>query len=170
MCGASWVLNVYTKTATTTTTTATSTPTSTWSNYGCVADTVTRVLSGASYNQAGMTPTICQNLCKDFTYAATEYGSVIFLNAMFVVHSSLYRTECYCSNSLTGGGAVQDASYCQTSCNGDSSQKCGGVWHLSVYSKSASSVPSSVRPRVSSNQRATLICLSTVDQPWLLYR
>ncbi|KAF8915274.1 glycosyl hydrolase family 71-domain-containing protein [Mucidula mucida] len=108
MCGASWVLNVYTKTATTTTTTATSTPTSTWSNYGCVADTVTRRHDS----------TICQNLCKDFTYAATEYG-----------------TECYCSNSLTGGGAVQDASDCQTSCNGDSSQKCGGVWHLSVYSK-----------------------------------
>ncbi|KAF9484188.1 hypothetical protein BDN70DRAFT_181683 [Pholiota conissans] len=155
-CGGSWYLGVFkastgsasttssTTTATTTTSTstsstssttttttssgATSTPTS-WSAYGCVAEGTTgtrRALTGASFTQSNMTPTICQSLCLGYTYAGVEYGQ-----------------ECYCGNSLTNNGAtgsVISTSNCQTPCAGDSSKMCGGGWTMNVYTKPAASI------------------------------
>jgi len=44
----------------------------------------------------------------------------------------------YCGNSLTNNGAsgaIIPSTFCSNNCGGDSSQKCGGGWTLSVYKK-----------------------------------
>ncbi|CAA7261980.1 unnamed protein product [Cyclocybe aegerita] len=140
-CGNGHRINVYkaVSTASTTTTTSTSTSTTTsasatatsWSSYGCVAEGTTgsrRALTGPSYSQSNMTPTICQSLCSGYQYAGVEYSR-----------------ECYCGNSLTDNGATGTtipSSNCQSTCAGDASQKCGGSWSMNVYSKSTSTPPS----------------------------
>ena len=87
ICGGSYRMNLYqASSSTTTTSTSTSTsasPTSTgWSSYGCVAEGTTgsrRALTGASFNQANMTPQNCQNLCSGFKYAGVEYRQARFV-------------------------------------------------------------------------------------------
>ena len=69
-CGGSWVLNLWGKGGS-----SSSSSSSSFSYYGCVAEGSSgRALTGASYKQSGMTAEVCQSLCGDYTYAATEYA------------------------------------------------------------------------------------------------
>ena len=40
--------------------------------------------------------------------------------------------ECYCGNTYGGYGKADEAD-CNTECNGNSTQMCGGDWRNSVY-------------------------------------
>jgi hypothetical protein len=73
-----------------------------------------------------MTIDKCLCLCSGFNYAGLEAGN-----------------QCFCSNISSGGSDIL-AAYCSTSCQGDSSQICGGSWALSVYKVPSSSSPSLV--------------------------
>ena len=93
-CGAAYRLNLYYQanigsgttssapaTSTTPTTTSSSTTPSstanTWKTVGCVSEASgARALTGSSYTQSNMTPTVCQALCDQgsFTISGTEYG------------------------------------------------------------------------------------------------
>ncbi|KAF8870073.1 hypothetical protein BD779DRAFT_1582023 [Infundibulicybe gibba] len=70
-----------------------------------------------------MTLFLCQSLCSEYQFAGVESG-----------------TECYCGNSPRNNGAsgsVVPDSHCHLSCGGDSGQKCGGHWMMSLYAQSA---------------------------------
>ncbi|KAI5832076.1 hypothetical protein K523DRAFT_334890 [Schizophyllum commune Tattone D] len=140
-CGAAYRLNLYyqanigsgttssapASSTTPTTTSSSSTPSSTaktWKTVGCVSEASgARALTGSSYTQSNMTPTVCQALCDQgsFTISGTEYGN-----------------QCYCGNAFSNGatGAVVAASQCSSKCAGDSTLTCGGPYRLSVTQKS----------------------------------
>lgn len=72
----------------------------------------------------------------DHGYSSDECGLLHLLLRKADAHA---RFIGYCGNSLTGNGAtgaVAASSNCQTTCAGDSSQKCGGGWFLSVFKAS----------------------------------
>ncbi|OAA38041.1 hypothetical protein NOR_06786 [Metarhizium rileyi] len=101
--------------------TANSTRTTAGFNYaGCFKDSPDRVLNGQQRPNLGiMSNEKCVTHCKTagFALAGTEYGG-----------------QCYCGNELVGSKKLDDSA-CNVSCEGDKSDKCGGGWALSVYSK-----------------------------------
>ncbi|CAE6482201.1 unnamed protein product [Rhizoctonia solani] len=108
-------------------------PTGWSSTFKCIIDSSTsRVLSGRSFTSGSLTLDQCISTCDQggFLYAGAEYGS-----------------ECYCGNSIStanGGGAEVSASECSTNCTGNSQQKCGASYRMTLYSKTmaASPIPS----------------------------
>lgn len=87
---------------------------------GCYKDQSDRVISGKILPNIGqVSNTACVDYCssKGFSVAGSEYGG-----------------ECYCGNSLNVVEKLDDAK-CNMACKGDGSQKCGGDWALSVFSK-----------------------------------
>ncbi|KDQ33034.1 glycoside hydrolase family 71 protein [Pleurotus ostreatus PC15] len=113
-----------------TATSASSTTSATWTYVGCVAEGTTgsrRALTGPSYTRADMTPALCQSLCTGYDYSGTENGS-----------------QGFCGNSLTNNGATGatiSSTSCNTSCSGDSTQKCGGSWTLSLFTRRTTTQP-----------------------------
>ncbi|KAK3996051.1 hypothetical protein QBC44DRAFT_319064 [Cladorrhinum sp. PSN332] len=90
---------------------------------GCYRDGSSRVLTGKILPKLGdVSNTNCVNFCseKGFSVAGTEYGG-----------------ECYCGNGLNKLEKLDD-SKCSFTCKGDASQKCGGDWALSLYTKGGS--------------------------------
>lgn len=82
---------------------------------GCYSDSSTRALpvfKGYSY---GMAPQKCQALCDGYAYAGLQWHG-----------------QCWCGNTL--GDELRPNSECNTACNGDSTQTCGGGWRNSIYS------------------------------------
>jgi hypothetical protein len=77
----------------------------------------------ANVGQHSVTNTKCIDYCDQAGYimAGTEFGG-----------------QCFCSSSLIGSSSA-DASACNTPCEGDGSQTCGGSLTLSVFSKSTKS-------------------------------
>ncbi|KAF2239089.1 WSC-domain-containing protein [Viridothelium virens] len=82
---------------------------------GCYVDTNSRVLPNLAYANSSNTPSFCASTCrsKGFKYAGTEYGN-----------------ECYCGNDLEASTA--QSTDCNMACAGDSTQKCGAGYRLSV--------------------------------------
>ncbi|TCD62163.1 hypothetical protein EIP91_007269 [Steccherinum ochraceum] len=95
-----------------------------WVADGCVQDSASRVLQGASTSSNKMTIPTCQAFCdsKGFTYAGLEYGQ-----------------ECYCGNALAKRVDINQAQQCYMTCS--DGQKCGGTWAISLFKKGASTVP-----------------------------
>ena len=62
----------------------------------------------------------CQKYCfkKNYTYAGVEYGK-----------------ECYCGNNINPS-VSKPSSECNVSCEGDSSQMCGGSCRIQIYKNS----------------------------------
>ncbi|EIW68225.1 hypothetical protein TREMEDRAFT_44661 [Tremella mesenterica DSM 1558] len=95
--------------------------TTAWNYVGCREDSTPRALAGYSYTDSKMTVESCVSTCnsKGYSLAGTEAG-----------------TECYCANAVTSGkGNAKAESECKVACGGDSTEKCGASWRLSVYSK-----------------------------------
>lgn len=87
---------------------------------GCFKDSQDRALSGEiRANLGAISNERCVSHCKSagFALAGTEYGG-----------------QCYCGNELVGSEKLEDSA-CDMVCEGDASDKCGGSWALSVYSK-----------------------------------
>lgn len=65
-----------------------------------------------------MTNEACMDFCFDggYVYAGTEY-----------------HDECWCGQKLAKGAVKVDASDCNTPCDGDEDQPCGGGDRLTLY-------------------------------------
>ena len=87
---------------------------------GCYRDTSDRVLTGKiRVNLGAVSNTKCVDYCNKagFSMAGTEYGG-----------------QCYCGNELVGSQKLADSA-CNTACEGDKAETCGGGWALTIYSK-----------------------------------
>lgn len=94
-----------------------------WAYEGCYVDSSTRLLPGASYTAADMTPAKCGSLCSSGGW--TRFG---IENA----------NECWCSNAALNAAALaSDPSTCDMPCAGDATVLCGGGWRLTVYIRKA---------------------------------
>ena len=86
----------------------------------------------------------------------TNVGCCTYLaEGRYSTHTQLIG---YCGDNLTGNGAtgaVVASSNCQTSCAGDSSQKCGGNWFLNVFKTSTSGSTATATATTSSTKTFT---------------
>ncbi|KAK5990459.1 WSC domain-containing protein [Cladobotryum mycophilum] len=101
-----------------------------WVSQGCYTEGTTgRALTTGLNSVPGnqMTVAKCTAGCKagGFNYAGVEYGG-----------------ECYCGKQISNG-AVPATSGCTMTCNGNSTEFCGGGGRLNLYSNGAVSTPSS---------------------------
>ena len=66
-----------------------------------------------------MTVQLCVDACNaaGYSLAGAEYGG-----------------ECYCDNALENSGPASDATTCSMTCNGNSTEYCGGPERLNLYS------------------------------------
>lgn len=89
-----------------------------WEYVSCYSDNVNgHALTHGVGLSGPATIQLCTSACQNagYTYAGLEYGG-----------------ECYCDSQIRNGGApVTDG--CTMTCNGDSSQLCGGPNRLTVY-------------------------------------
>ncbi|CDZ98532.1 beta-1,6-N-acetylglucosaminyltransferase, contains WSC domain [Phaffia rhodozyma] len=93
-----------------------------WSSVGCMTDSSTRTLEGSTITNNMMTNAACIEACDStgYTYAGTEAGY-----------------QCFCSNEIAATGLVAASSDCYQPCWGNSTDKCGGDYRVSVFSKAA---------------------------------
>lgn len=98
-------------------------------NYsGCYTEaTGARALAAKATANTDMTLETCASFCSGYTYFGLEYGS-----------------ECYCGNSFGTGSVKTVDGECSMNCPGNTTQICGAGGRLTVYSKSQSSVSSSL--------------------------
>ncbi|KAF8904525.1 WSC domain-containing protein, partial [Mucidula mucida] len=125
-CGGGWRMATYKSSST-----ATPPSTTTWTlAHTCLVDSSARVLTTYSTSSTTNTPASCTALCasKGYTLAGLEDGR-----------------ECYCASSYNTAAGLTAGDGCTTPCTGDSTQKCGGGWRISVY-ESPSYVPPSTTP------------------------
>ena len=101
-----------------------------FSYIGCYTDsTANRALTGLTNPVAGATLTIelCAAACAQFTYFGVEYSA-----------------ECYCGDALLGGSALATGgndptqNLCDMTCDGNTSEYCGGPNRLNTYQYNAS--------------------------------
>lgn len=102
-----------------------------WSSTSkCITEASTgRALVGNSFTSQSLTLDQCVDVCDQtgFQYAGAEYGA-----------------ECYCSNTIStanGGGMEVAASDCNMNCAGNSQQKCGAGYRITLYTKNTVSNP-----------------------------
>lgn len=95
-----------------------------WLTLGCYSDSVgARVLQNEGIVQGGpanMTVENCEAAC---------------LAAGYILAGVEYSDECYCDSTLRNGGATATDGYaqCTMTCNGNSTEKCGGPNRLNIY-------------------------------------
>ncbi|RFU73805.1 wsc domain-containing, partial [Trichoderma arundinaceum] len=92
-----------------------------WKSQGCYSEGTTGRALTSAFNgvaNAQMTVASCTTGCKaaGYTFAGLEYGG-----------------ECYCGKKISNG-AVPATSGCTMTCNGNSTELCGGPGHLNLYS------------------------------------
>jgi hypothetical protein len=95
---------------------------------GCYTDHhADRTLHSASTNSDSMSVEYCANFCSRYLYFGVEY-----------------KTQCYCGDSIASTGVLALSSNCNTPCQGDSSEICGGSWRLNMYEFGAGSATSTI--------------------------
>ncbi|MCJ1475830.1 hypothetical protein MMC13_004494 [Lambiella insularis] len=95
-----------------------------WSLQGCYVDPGNpRALSVGTGVTGAMTVAGCTAACAGYTYAGAEYAG-----------------ECYCGNTLATGSTLATITDCSMTCNGNSSEYCGGPNRLDLY-KSSGTAP-----------------------------
>ena len=134
-CGAGNRLSVYARNGTSipsgTQTTLSSTTTSSvpvptgfpegWEDRGCWVDGANgRILQYQAPDDPNMTLQSCVATCVGLGYA---------------VAGAEYHRQCFCGNYIGNGGVLAtDQATCNTPCDGDSSQMCGGPMRMTIYS------------------------------------
>jgi len=119
-----------------------------WSYNGCKTEaTSMRALSSASPSSSSMTNEFCMTSCQKlgYTLAGTEYSG-----------------ECFCGNAFNAGSVASTA--CAMTCNGNSSQICGGpnllsTWHFATSASvlvSSATASSSIAVASSSSAAASV--------------
>ncbi|XP_035694513.1 uncharacterized protein LOC118428529, partial [Branchiostoma floridae] len=91
-----------------------------YSFIGCYVDNVFRVFPHALMRSDQLTAGTCAEHCRSrgYTYCGTEW-----------------HNECFCGNdaSFAKLGPMKPVGECNAPCRGDSNEKCGGFWRISVY-------------------------------------
>lgn len=70
----------------------------------------------ATSSTNNMTVEICAAYCSNYAYFGVEYGA-----------------ECYCGNTIATGTTQDSTNGCNMACNANSTELCGGSWHLNLY-------------------------------------
>ncbi|KAE9366816.1 hypothetical protein N431DRAFT_562123 [Stipitochalara longipes BDJ] len=85
---------------------------------GCYKEpTYARALTDShTINYSDMSVEICAAYCSDYTYFAVENGG-----------------ECYCGNIIAGGTNSASADQCESVCDGNPFEYCGGYGYLDLY-------------------------------------
>jgi len=131
-CGGSWRIQVFQNLALDMTPFKTSTQilqetkAGSWPLVGCFSDNSfpKRALKGLTFgsdnflSQNALTIESCQAYCaiRGFALAGVQATN-----------------ECYCGNSIASTSASLTVSSCSSTCNGNSTQMCGGIWKISIY-------------------------------------
>lgn len=95
-----------------------------WLTLGCYSDSVgARVLQNEGIVQGGpanMTVENCEAAC---------------LAAGYILAGVEYSAECYCDSAIRNGGATATDGYaqCTMTCNGNTTEQCGGPNRLNIY-------------------------------------
>lgn len=63
-----------------------------------------------------MTPLLCAGICQGYAYMGVEFSS-----------------QCMCGNTLPVNNSKLADQECNTTCSGDPTQSCGGVWRLNLF-------------------------------------
>ena len=94
-------------------------------NPSCYVDTSARILGSENVAFGPITLEYCAQLCanKTFRLAGTEDGS-----------------ECYCGDKLNID-KPKVSTHCESKCNGNTSQSCGGDWAISIFEVKCSGAP-----------------------------
>lgn len=94
-------------------------------NPSCYVDTSARILGSENVAFGPITLEYCAQLCanKKFRLAGTEDGS-----------------ECYCGNKLNID-KPEVSTHCESQCNGNTFQSCGGDWAISIFEVKCSGAP-----------------------------
>lgn len=99
---------------------------------GCYEDKSGHLaLTNNSWTSTSLTPLTCINGCSElgYSYAAVEGGNT-----------------CYCGSKVSSTVTVLPASQCQTACTGNSSDSCGGIQALDLYTMAAATdTPATIR-------------------------
>ncbi|KAF2007335.1 copper radical oxidase [Amniculicola lignicola CBS 123094] len=118
---------------------------------GCYVDSVnTRTLGNGMQTTGGagsLTVALCTSACHagGYKYSGVEYSG-----------------ECYCDDEIRNLGAPADASGCSMSCNGNSTEFCGGSNRLSLYQFGYKPPVLSSTASMMSSSSATSMSSSTV--------
>jgi hypothetical protein len=129
-----------------------------WNSLGCYNDSAARTLTYGAATPGGggaLTVALCTSTCKSLYYilAGVEYGG-----------------ECYCGNSTSnyGGPAADGAVGCSMTCNGNSTEYCGGPNRLNMYSvnkPTTTSVPPPPPPPTTTSQPVVTKPVTTTAAP-----
>lgn len=107
-----------------------------WNYLGCYHDTWDdRLLKASKVILLNNTVVSCANLCS--TQGHTVFG----------VQDNL---ECYCDTTLhpKANTSLSEQAHCNSTCCGDASVLCGGVWYIGVYQISSSGGEFTTRDRI----------------------
>src|SRR6266480_1700166 len=121
-----------------------------WTGLGCYNDTSnglrTLPMGGAVLGgPSNMSVLNCVTACQGNTFAGVEYSG-----------------ECYCGNALmNGGGPAPDGNLqCSMTCNGNSSEFCGGPGRLDMYIWHSVNIS---QPQTSSSSQASSTSSSKIS-------
>ncbi|KAJ6511476.1 WSC domain-containing protein, partial [Mycena vitilis] len=101
------------------------TSTTGWAYVACTKEPDNgRLLTGYTFTSAFLTVESCISTCtsRGFTFAGLEYAN-----------------ECYCGTGYSAPALAAPETDCSMSCAGNTSEKCGGGYRLSVYSSEPAS-------------------------------
>jgi len=99
-----------------------------WDYAGCYQDAIWnntgpgpegRTLVGISINWYGdwnMTNELCADACAGYQYFGTEFHS-----------------QCFCGNKINPQANLSSENNCNTPCDGNLDEICGGAWNMSIY-------------------------------------
>lgn len=121
-----------------------------WAYQFCASDGQSRALTSYSSSSAAMTLESCLGACANggYQYGGTQYGQ-----------------QCYCGNTISNNLGKQIAeSSCSSVCAGDSTEKCGGSWALSLYRSTAAASPTTTTTTTTSTPAPT----ATAPSGWTL--
>lgn len=91
----------------------------TYTYQGCFTDSALRVLNGKTIPDANITVERCESMCRGYKYFGLQWN------------------ECFCGQSFAQPTQHRDDKECHVECLGDKTQKCGGGWRNSLYSRNA---------------------------------
>ncbi|KAK8056954.1 WSC domain-containing protein [Apiospora rasikravindrae] len=89
-----------------------------WNYTGCYTETFRTLGSDGYVDNGGMTVEKCLAYCDKNSY---PYGGVE------------YYHECYCGGTIATGAKMTSDSSCNTPCDGNKTESCGGAGFLSLY-------------------------------------
>lgn len=89
----------------------------TYTYQGCFTDSANRVLNDKTTVDANITVERCESTCRGYKYFGVQFN------------------HCFCGQSFVQPTQHRDDKECHVECTGDKTQKCGGGWRNSLYSR-----------------------------------